>query len=79
MSFEEHEDYFIWFCDTEGCDHFAAFKPHDFFACVDELKARGWGFSPPSRGDYEDDWSHKCPKHRRQLGELLKMKFSEVK
>jgi hypothetical protein len=79
MSFEEFDCCFVWRCDEQGCDRFAAFKPHSFFACVDELKARGWGFIPPSRDGHEDDWSHRCPKHRKRLADVLKMKFSEVK
>ena len=75
MSFEEYNDAFIWTCDEKGCDRFASFKPHDFYDCVDELKARGWSFMR----DDEGGWSHACPKHRRKLGELLKMKFSDVK
>jgi hypothetical protein len=76
LSFEEQDDCFIWYCDQ--CNHFAAFKPHDFYACVAELKARGWSFTHHTdEGGW--DWTHACPKHRRKLGELLKMKFSEVK
>jgi hypothetical protein len=79
MSFFEHESAFIWYCNHKDCDRFVAFKPHHFFDCVDELKARGWQFSPPS-GHEEDDWSHYCPTHRgKRLADLLPMKFSEVK
>ncbi len=78
MSFEEHERYFLWFCDDKDCDRFVAFKPHDFFDCVAELKARGWGFVPPSRAGYDDDWLHYCPKHRKRLANILKKTFKEV-
>jgi hypothetical protein len=74
MSFEEYNDCFIWACDEKGCDRLVAFKPHDFFACVDELKARGWGFIRQDDGD----WSHRCPKHRKRLADVLKGTFGKT-
>jgi hypothetical protein len=59
MSFEEWGDCFIWTCDE--CGHIAAFKPNDFWACVDELKSRGWGFSRE-----EGDWTHSCGRCRHK-------------
>jgi hypothetical protein len=50
-------------------------SPHDFFACVAELKARGWGFE---RGE-EGYWQHWCPRHRQRLARVLKMKAREVR
>jgi hypothetical protein len=78
MSFEERDDCFVWRCDEGHCDHFAAFKPHDFMDCVDELKMRGWGFIPPERGEYGGDWTHQCPKHRRRLADVLNMTFGQA-
>ena len=76
MSFEEWEDCFIWRCDE--CGHIAAFKPNDFWACVDELKSRGWGFSRE-----EGDWTHSCGRcrHKRKMeqGDLMNRRFSSVK
>jgi hypothetical protein len=54
MSFEEYDECFLWRCDE--CGHEVAFKPHDFFACVAELKARGWGFAREPEG-----WRHWVP------------------
>jgi hypothetical protein len=42
MTFMELETAFVWECNH--CNKQVAFKPHDFFACVAELKARGWTF-----------------------------------
>jgi hypothetical protein len=66
MTFFEHSSAFIWYCDEKDCDHFAAFKPHDFRDCVDELKERGWSFGPPEPGEYGCDWTHYCPRCRRK-------------
>jgi hypothetical protein len=78
LSFEEHERWFIWFCGEPNCDRYAAFRPHDFFECVEELKARGWGFMPPTRGEYGDDWEHRCPKHRKRLADIVKGTFKQA-
>jgi len=37
VSFEEYPEAFLWRCDK--CGYEVAFKPHDFYACVAELKA----------------------------------------
>jgi predicted RNA-binding Zn-ribbon protein involved in translation (DUF1610 family) len=57
MSFEEHSDAFIWRCDT--CRQEVIFPPSNFWACVDELKGRGWQFTRL------DDWVHRCRKCRK--------------
>jgi hypothetical protein len=54
--FEEHEDCFVWRC--ENCGLRAEFPPSNFFACKDELKARGWRIWR----DREGDWNHLCGK-----------------
>jgi hypothetical protein len=73
MSFEEYPEAFVWSCNT--CDHWVAFKPHDFFGCVAELRARGWGFA---RSD-EGAWEHWCPRCKPRLAQVLKMKAREVR
>jgi hypothetical protein len=73
MSFEEHDDCFLWRCDK--CGHEALFPPKDFWDCVAELKARRWGFTPPHGGD---DWEHTCGRCRKSLAEVLKMPLKQV-
>ena len=62
MSFEDYDDCFLWRCDD--CGKQTAFKPHDFYDCVQELKDRGWGFARE-----DDGWRHMCGrcnyKHRQ--------------
>jgi hypothetical protein len=71
MSFEEHDDCFLWSCDN--CGHEIAFKPHDFYGCVAELKARGWLIT------HDDErWVHRCARCRKSLAELLKMPLKQV-
>lgn len=81
MSFEDREDCFLWRCDGKGCDRFVAFKPHDFYACVAELKAREWSFSPPDYGPDGGDWEHYCQrcqfKHRQ--ASMMDRQFKTVK
>jgi hypothetical protein len=77
MSFEEHPDCFIWRCNGKDCGKEIFFKPHDFFGCVAELKARGWTFHR-----YEDgDWSHTCAycNHKHRQTDLMDRKFHSVK
>jgi len=71
MSFEDLEEAFIWSCDE--CGRVVGFKPDDFWACVAELKSRGWGFERS-----EGTWLHYCPKHRPRLAQVLKMKARDV-
>ena len=73
MSFEEYPEAFLWRCDK--CGYEVAFKPNDFWACVAELKARRWGFSPPREGE---DWTHTCGRCRKSLAEVLKMPLKQV-
>jgi hypothetical protein len=73
MSFSGYPEAFVWTCDKCGCE--AWFKPRDFFACVEELKARRWGFSPP-RGD--DDWGHTCGRCRKSLAQVLAIPLKKV-
>jgi hypothetical protein len=69
MSFYEHEDCFVWQCDH--CQRQAEFPPRNFYACVDELKARGWSFSRGSEGE----WSHRCKSCQRSAKEILNEPF----
>ena len=73
MSFEEYPEAFLWRCDN--CGYEVAFKPHDFWACVAELKARRWGFSPPHDGD---DWGHTCGRCRKTSAQVLAMPLKKV-
>jgi hypothetical protein len=61
MSFVEYAEEFVWSCDD--CGLAVSFKPHDFWSCKDELKARGWGFH---RDRYEGTWTHSCGKCARK-------------
>jgi len=72
MSFEEHDDCFLWRSDK--CGHEAVFPPKDFWDCVAELKSRRWGFSPP-HGD--DDWGHTCGRCRKTSAEVLAMPLKQ--
>ena len=72
MAFTEYDHSFVWQC--EACEHVAAFRPHDFFGCVAELKACGWQFSHDEVG-----WHHNCPRHRRTLKEWMSEKVGTVK
>ncbi len=78
MSFEDHEDCFLWRCDQ--CGKLAVFKPHDFHDCVAELRARGWSFSPPERWG-EDDWTHTCGycRHKHKQTNIMDRTFKTVK
>jgi hypothetical protein len=75
MAFDEYPEAFLWRCDH--CGYEVAFKPHDFYACVAELKARGWTFNPPERRGV-DTWGHRCGRCRKPLAEMLKMPLKEV-
>jgi hypothetical protein len=82
MSFEEHPDCFVWACNK--CDYFVAFKPHDFWACVAELRSRGWGFyldQDTGREDSGRDWTHTCPscRHKHRQPSMLDRRFQTVK
>jgi hypothetical protein len=68
MSFEEYEDAYVWQC--EKCGLTAEFPRHDFYACVAELKCRGW---QSSRDDPDEGWQwhHKCKRCRLTLEEFL--------
>jgi hypothetical protein len=57
MSFEEFPDCFVWRCN--GCQLTVEFAPGNFYACVAELKSRGWLFE---RDNESRDWSHRCGK-----------------
>jgi hypothetical protein len=65
MSFEEHNDCFIWRCNGKDCRNEVIFPPTDFWGCVAELKSRQWSFYREDDGD----WSHYCGrcnyKHRQ--------------
>jgi hypothetical protein len=76
MSFEEYNDCFIWSCDEKGCDRLVAFKPNNFFACVDELKAMGWSFIHHDDGD----WSHSCGNcnRKRRRTNIMDRSFKTV-
>ena len=56
MSFEEYDDAFVWRCDG-GCGLTAEFPPRNFYACKDEIKARGWRIT---RDGVDGAWSHMC-------------------
>jgi hypothetical protein len=81
MMFIEIESHFIWKC--EGCDHYAAFEPHHFRDCVQELKERGWRFSfsedDIGRESYGRSWTHYCPscrrKHQQEQGDWMERRF----
>ena len=73
MSFSECPEAFVWTCDK--CGYEVWFKPRNFWACVEELKARRWGFIPPHGGD---DWEHTCGRCRKTLAEILKMPLKQV-
>jgi hypothetical protein len=66
VSFEEWDIAFLWRCDT--CGYEVAFKPRNFYACVDELKERGWLFSLEEETGHEGwgrTWHHYCQRCRR--------------
>jgi hypothetical protein len=65
MSFEEHDDCFIWLCEK------SVFPPGNFWACVAELKSRRWSFT---RDDENGVWTHYCWKCRNAVeAEILNM------
>lgn len=69
MSFQEFSDCFVWSCDGKDCDLKVVFKPHDFMACVAELKSRGWQFCLDEETGHEGwgrDWRHYCQKCERK-------------
>jgi hypothetical protein len=69
MSFEEHEDCFIWRC--EKCRLEAVFPPGNFWGAVAELKARRWSLS---RDDESGVWTHYCWKCRNAVAaEIMNM------
>ena len=75
MTFIELETAFVWECNH--CPKQVAFKPHDFFACVAELKARGWSFHLNDDGT----WDHTCGycNHKHRQTDLMDRKFHSVK
>ena len=75
MSFTEFEDCFLWSCNS--CAKEVAFKPHDFFGCVAELKARGWSFTH----EHDGDWSHTCGycNHKRRRTDIMDRTLKTVK
>lgn len=76
MSFAEFPEAFIWTCDE--CGYEVWFKPRNFFACVEELKARRWGFSPP-QGD--EDWGHTCGRccHKHRQTSIMNQTIKSVR
>ena len=65
MSFDEYDDSFVWRCDD--CRLTVEFPTGDFYACLGELKARGWRMT---RDDRDRVWSHKCGKCVRKAAEV---------
>jgi hypothetical protein len=72
MTFEEFPDAFVWQC--EKCGLTAEFPRNDFYACVAELRARGWQFH---RDDPDEgfQWHHKCVRCRPTADEILDRPF----
>jgi hypothetical protein len=72
--FYDLDDSFVWEC--EQCGKQAMFKPHDFYACVAELRARQWSFHHDGEG-----WRHTCGycnyKHRKT--NIMDRRFHTVK
>jgi hypothetical protein len=84
MSFEEHSDSFIWRCNGKGREKEVIFKPHDFFGCVAELKARGWSFVLSEDSGYEGSgrtWAHYCGHcdYKRKQTSIFDRPLREVK
>src|SRR5262249_13056828 len=84
MSFIELETAFAWRCDTPDCERIAAFKPHDFFGCVAELRARGWSFhldEDTGREDSGRTWRHYCQRcaHKRRQTSIMDQRIRSVK
>jgi hypothetical protein len=74
MTFTEHTDCFIWQCDGEDCEKEVMFAPHDFMACVAELKSRGWGFSVyeiTGREEGGRTWHHYCAACRQKIARRI--------
>jgi len=80
VSFAEHSDCFIWRCDGADCEKEVLFKPHDFMACVAELRARGWSFHL-NDDDGQRDWTHYCAycNHKRRQTNILDRPLKGVK
>jgi hypothetical protein len=78
MSFFEHSDCFLWACDGKDCPKEVMFKPHDFFACVAELHARGWSFF---RDDETGEWTHYCQRcqYKRRQTSIMDQRIKAVK
>jgi hypothetical protein len=67
MSFEEHDDCFVWQCNR--CGRKAIFPPNNFWGALPELKSRGWEIDRT----YDGGWSHTCGRCRKTGAEILEM------
>ena len=84
MSFTEYEDCFSWTCNGKDCGKEVMFKPHDFMACVAELRSRGWSFHLEEDTGHEGwgrTWRHYCQRCRskRQQTSILDQRIRSVK
>ena len=71
MSLDEYEDKFVWICN--GCEITVQFsRDEDFYACVHELKLRGWRITRGQSGE----WLHRCSRcvRREQSGNVTAMR-----
>jgi hypothetical protein len=78
MSFIELETAFVWQCNGKDCQKEVMFKPHDFFGCVAELKARGWTFHL-NDDEGQRDWRHYCAycNHKRRQTDWMDRTYSK--
>jgi hypothetical protein len=78
MSFEEHDDCFIWRCNGKDCQKEVIFAPTDFWGCVGEMKSRGWSFF---RDDEDGEWTHYCQRcqYKRRQTSIMDQRIKTVK
>jgi hypothetical protein len=72
MSFSEHDDCFVWTCDS--CNKRAMFPPGDFWRSLRELQSRGWECCREEGG-----WLHYCAKHKRSAAQILDTPSSRLR